>query len=318
MTEWDEHFFNKSCEHMDEIDPDSVALTVTSPPYWNAIDYDQHLADPSAWYRTRRGHEYEAYLGFLRRCFSECFRGTKPAGFCAVVIGTVLLKGKHYPLPFHFISLMEEVGWAFHQDIIWYKVTGGVKRAGVTIQKPYPGYFYPNIMTEYILVFKKPGKDKIYSGKSKEEKEQNLIPIDELFKREIANNIWHIAPVPPNHLKHPCPFPEEIPYRLILMYSYKGDTVLDPFVGIGTTPKVAKALGRDYFAYDTKKEYLVTATRRLGEPLHLRSEQLVSQFQKLAYSPEDTLSLGSEARQPRLFTERHRKGRRGSTKSQSR
>lgn len=297
---WDEHFFNKSCEQMDEIESDSISLTVTSPPYWNAIDYEQHVEDPAACYRTRRGEEYAAYLDFLKRSFGECLRVTKPGGFGAIVIGTVLLEGKHYPLSYHFVTRMVELGWQFHQDIVWYKVTGGVKRAGVTIQNPYPGYFYPNIMTEYILIFKKPGPKSIYSDRSSEEKEANLIPIDDLFKKEMANNIWHIAPVPPNHLDHPCPFPEEIPYRLILLYSYKGDTVLDPFLGIGTTAKVARALGRNYYGYDTKENYLITATKRLTEPLHLRSEQLVSEFRKVPYSPSDKALDQSTAVQPRL------------------
>lgn len=304
---WDEHFFNKSCERMEEIESDSVALIVTSPPYWNAIDYEQHVENPAAWYRTRRGEEYTAYLDFLKRCFGECLRATKRGGFCAVVIGTVLLDGKHYPLPYDFTTLMVELGWQFHQDIIWYKVTGGVKRAGVTIQKPYPGYFYPNIMTEYILIFKKPGRKSIYSDRSGEEKKANLIPIDDLFKKEMANNIWHIAPVPPNYLDHPCPFPEEIPYRLVLLYSYKGDTVLDPFLGIGTTAKVARALERKYYGYDIKEEYLITATKRLTEPLHLRSEQLISEFRKVPYSVPETSVPQSKVVQARLFSTRTRK-----------
>ncbi len=93
--------------------------------------------------------------------FKEVLRVTKPGGFCAIVIGTVLLNGRHYPVPFDLIARLSRSGWEFHQDIVWHKCTAGVKRAGVTIQKPYPGYYYPNIMTEYILIFRKPG-DPIY------------------------------------------------------------------------------------------------------------------------------------------------------------
>jgi site-specific DNA-methyltransferase (adenine-specific) len=267
---------------MDEIQNETVDLIVTSPPYWNAIDYDVHTADKTKWFRTRKGEEYEKYLEWLTRCFQECYRVLKPGRFCCVVIGTVLYKGKHYPLPQHFVSLMEKIGYEFYQDIIWYKVTGGVKRAGVTIQNPYPGYYCPNIMTEYILIFRKPGP-KFYRTRTKEEKEKNKIPIDELFTKELANNIWHIAPVPPNQYDHPCPFPEEIPYRLIKFFSYEGDLVLDPFLGIGTTAKVANNLNRRWVGYEIKEKYLKIAEKRLSEPLNLR-EQLISVFEKIPHN----------------------------------
>jgi DNA modification methylase len=270
--------FLKSCEKMDALRDGEVDLIITSPPYWNAIDYDAHARDKTRWFRTRRGEKYDAYLAWLERCFAECLRVLKPGGFCCVVIGTVLYRGKHYPLPQHFCALMERLGYEFHQDIVWYKVTGGVKRAGVTIQHPYPGYYLPNIMTEYILIFRKPGP-KIYAGKSMRQKRESAVPIDELFKKELANNIWHIAPVPPNQYDHPCPFPEEIPYRLITLFSYPGDLVLDPFLGIGTTVKVANHLGRRWVGYEIKRKYVQIARRRLRDPLSLRA-QLICVFEK--------------------------------------
>ena len=196
----------------------------------------------------------------------------------------MLFNGRQYPVPQHLVVLMEEIGYEYHQEIVWHKVTGGVKRAGVTIQHPYPGYYHPNIMSESILIFRKPGP-RIYKSRSQVEKEANRISIDAIFTREIANNVWHIAPVPPNHLPHPCPFPEEIPYRLILLYSYAGDLVLDPFLGIGTTAKVAKALGRRYVGYEIHSAYLEVARRRLDEPLHLR-DQLIARFDKLPVRDE--------------------------------
>jgi DNA modification methylase len=155
-----------------------------------------------------------------------------------------------------------------------------VKRAGVAIQKPYPGYYYPNIMTEYILVFRQPG-EAIYKHKSQEQKEAARYPINRLFTMDTANNIWHIAPVPPGFLDHPCPFPEEIPYRLIQMYSYPGDLVLDPFVGSGQTTKVAKWLNRRFVGYDTVERYVQLARERLEEPLSVRPEQLIAVFDKV-------------------------------------
>jgi modification methylase len=280
--------YNHSSESMDEIDADSVALTVTSPPYWNAIDYDRHSEDASNWYRTRKyaqGYaEYAEYLEWVQRIFAEVFAKTVPGGFCAVVIGTVLLNGKHYPVPMDFTGRMVDAGWEFHQDIIWHKCTAGVKRFGSFIQHPYPGYFYPNIMTEYVLIFRKPG-ERIYRGRSQQELNAGRQIVDALFTSEIANNVWHVAPVPPRSIEHPCPFPEELPFRLINLYSYAGDLVLDPFVGSGQTTKVAHQLGRRTVGYDTQMSYVEVARRRLGEPLSIRRKQLLAKFAKL-----DTLS----------------------------
>ncbi len=268
---------------MPELADNSVALTVTSPPYWNAIDYDRHAEDASQYYRTRQYangfQEYEDYLDWLERIFDEVLRVTVPGGVCAVVIGTVLLKGRLYPVPFDFTSRLVRRGWEFHQDIIWHKCTAGVKRAGVAIQNPYPGYYYPNIMNEYILLFRKPGP-KIYAGRTKADKEAAAYPIDRVFTMDIANNIWHIAPVPPNTIEHPAPFPEEIPYRLIQLYSYPDDLILDPFTGSGQTLKVAHQLGRRYVGYEIIPKYIALAQQRIQEPLHVRKEQLIAVFEK--------------------------------------
>jgi DNA modification methylase len=293
-------FYCHSSETMPEIKDGEVTLTVTSPPYWNAIDYDLHSEDSSKWYRTRNykvGFEgYGSYLELMERVFGEVLRVTKPGGFCAIVIGTVLMKGHHIPAPFDFVSRMGKIGWLFHQDIIWHKCTGGVKRAGVTIQKPFPGYYYPNIMTEYILVFRKPG-EAIFKGRTEKEREDARYPIDPIFTREIANNVWHIAPVPPEHLDHPCPYPEEIPYRLVTVYSYRGDTVLDPFLGSGQTAKVAVHMGRKTVGYELVEKYINYTKQRIKEPLALRPEQLIARFDKLPLNgkmPED----GSNGHKP--------------------
>ncbi|MCS7173197.1 MAG: site-specific DNA-methyltransferase [Armatimonadetes bacterium] len=269
---------------MSELRDEEIALTVTSPPYWNAVDYDRHAEDPNQWYRTRSyrsGYtDYEGYLRWLGAAFREVLRVTKPGGYLCVVIGTVLYKGRSFPVPFDLTSRLARSGWEFVQDIIWHKTTAGVRRAGVFIQKPYPGYYHPNIMTEYILVFRKPGPA-IYRGRTGEEREQSRVEVGDVFVRDVANNVWHIAPVPPGKLDHPCPFPEEIPYRLIQLYSYPGDTVLDPFLGSGQTVKVALHLGRNAVGYDIVPKYVEYAYGRLGEPLRVRSGQLVVEFRRV-------------------------------------
>lgn len=264
-----------SSESMDDVRDNSVTLTVTSPPYWNAIDYDRHAI------------------------FAETLRKTRPGGYLAVVVGTVLMNGVQYPVPFDLVSRLTRSGWQFHQDIVWHKTTAGVKRAGVFIQHPYPGYFHPNIMTEYILMFRKPGEP-IYRSASAEARREAEVPVGTLFTNEIANNVWHIAPVPPGLLEHPCPFPEEIPYRLVQMFSYPGDTVLDPFLGSGQTSKVAFHLGRNAVGYDIVEKYVRYAFDRLGEPLAVRGQQLVAEFQKVpANAPRGYLGRSRKSGRPR-------------------
>ena len=284
-------FYCHSSEGMPELLGESVSLTITSPPYWNAIDYDVHAnTGGGEWYRTRHYSEgfgnYAEYLDLLTRVFGEVLRVTKPGGFCAIVIGTVLMDGQHIPVPFDLTGRLMASGWEFHQDIIWHKTTAGVKRAGSAIQKPYPGYFYPNIMTEYILLFRKPG-EKIYR-QANGNREESRFPINDLFKMDVANNIWHIAPVPPHTIDHPCPYPEEIPHRLISLYSYLGDTILDPFVGSGQTSKVAVALGRQAVGYDTRRQYIDYAQSRIEEPLRLREGQLIAEFKKIPFDQATT------------------------------
>jgi site-specific DNA-methyltransferase (adenine-specific) len=272
----------RSCEDMREIGDGMVDLTVTSPPYWNAIDYDVHSVNCEENYRPRESMDYSEYLAFLEKAFREVLRVHKEGSVCAVVIGTVLMGGEHKPLPFHFVSLMERIGWRFHQDIVWSKCTGGVKRFGSSVKNPFPGYYYPNIMTEYILLFQKPGERHIRDGRTPEEKRRHRIALDSVTTKEVANNIWHIAPVPPNQLDHPCPFPEEIAYRLIRWFSYEGDLVLDPFCGIGTTLKVAANLKRRWVGYEIIKKYAEISMRRVREPLVLR-KQLIVNLEKLSY-----------------------------------
>ena len=259
-------FYCRSCEQMPECKDGSIALTITSPPYWNAIDYDLHAAqdtpsresDP-VWYRERAysgfGDTLEAYLDKIGVVFAEVLRATKAGGFCAIVVGTLLHERKHIPIPMLITERMLRLGWDFHQDIVWNKVTGGVKRAGCFIQRPRAGYYYPNIMCEYILVFRKAGahwRDK-----------KDALAIDDVFKRDIANNIWHIAPVPPRTIDHPCPYPEELARRLVLLYSCEGEEVLDPFLGSGQTALEAKRYGRLSVGYDTEKHYIALAKKRL-------------------------------------------------------
>ena len=101
------------------------------------------------------------------------------------------------------------------------------------------------------------------------------------MKKDTSNSIWNVAPVPPNFIEHPCPFPEEIPLRLITLYSNKGELVLDPFMGSGQTGKAAKYLSRSFIGLDLQRRYCELAKSRIGsEKLHIRP-QLVAKWEKI-------------------------------------
>jgi DNA modification methylase len=247
---------------------------VTSPPYHNAIDYGKHVEN-SGWYRGNLGSSLASYLNQMVESFSEVYRVTKDGGFCCVVIGNEISNGNIIPLP-HFLvnSLCSGRLWQFHEEIIWNKVTGGLDRFGVTIQRPFPTYYRANVMHEQILVFRK--------GELRHTKDQeSKFLIDEVMKKDTSNSIWNIAPVPPRYIKHPCPFPEEIPFRLVTLYSNKGELVLDPFVGSGQTGKASKYLGRRFIGTDIQRQYCDLAKSRVSkESPHLRAS-LVAKWEKV-------------------------------------
>ncbi|MDE1826273.1 MAG: site-specific DNA-methyltransferase [Thaumarchaeota archaeon] len=256
---------------LSKISKNSVSLTVTSPPYHNAINYDEHQTSKK-WYRGTVGVSIEIWLEEMKQVFSQVYQVTKPGGYCCIVIGNEIIEGKvKLPLP-AMLSVeltSDENSWKFFEEIIWNKVTGGKKRFRVTVQHPYPTYYYPNIMHEQIIILRKEPFHNVKDKKSR-------LRIDNIMKKEMANSVWHIAPVPPSYRKfHPAAFPEEIPYRLIQLYSNVGDLVLDPFTGSGQTPKMARFLKRKYIGVDKSEKYVKIATKRVMEPPLLREFQLV-------------------------------------------
>ncbi len=256
---------------LSNIRKNTVSLTVTSPPYHNAINYSDHQTSQK-WYRGTVGVSVESWLEEMKQVFSQVYEVTKTGGYCCIVIGNEIVEDK-IKLPLPAMLLVEltrkEIGWKFFEEIIWNKVTGGKKRFRVTVQHPYPTYYYPNIMHEQIIILRKMPFHNVKDKKSK-------LAINDIMKKEMANSVWHIAPVPPSYRRfHPAAFPEEIPYRLIQLYSNIGDLVLDPFVGSGQTTKMARFLKRQYIGVDRSAKYVKIAKKRTLEPPALRKLQLV-------------------------------------------
>lgn len=261
------------------ISPDSVQLTITSPPYRNAIDYEMHASGNGGYYRGRSRIETNDYVDEMVEIFNEVYRVTTDGGYCCIVIANEVTNGTILPLPHIVLSqLVRPFGqWNLHEEIIWHKVTGGTNRYGSFVINPYPKYYRANIMHEFILVLR---KGNVKSGRT--QRDETLPATHEEWTKEIANSIWHIAPVPPGYIAHPCPFPEEIPYRLMKLYSYEGDTILDPFNGSGQTTKVASHFNRRYIGIEIVNEYIQLAMARLAEEeLHIRSEALIANWKKI-------------------------------------
>lgn len=262
-------FYQDSSENASIVAPElvgKVALCVTSPPYHNAISYTTHQDDRQANYRVRTQLDYaEDYLALTDRVWSECHTMLRPGGYLAVNVGTVLDAGHHFPLPQDITAQLIEslMGWQFVRSILWNKVTAGVKRAGSVIQHQLPGYYYPNIMTEHIIIVRKKG---LRGGKPP--------VLNQDVPSEWWENIWDLAPVPPRTVDHPAPFPEDLPHRLIRMLTNEGDLVLDPFNGAGATTKAAYDLGRRGIGFDLSAQYVAYAKERLSAQTTVRPQQL--------------------------------------------
>ncbi len=275
------------------IEPNSVSLTVTSPPYRNAIDYSQHVNNvknnDDVWMRGTGSQTTEAYLDTMQEIYEQVFKVTKEGGFCCIVVGDEVVNGKLIPLPSLLLSRLvnlenddDDSKWRFRDMIIWHKVTSGRNgsgnRFGIFVQFPYPGYFRANIMHESILILQKgKGRNGIIKNN------QNKIPLNRILKRELANSIWNIAPVPPGITNHPVPFPEQIPWRLITLLTQKGDVVLDPMNGSGQTTKVACNMGRKYIGLDIRKEYVTEAKKRVKHKLRV-GDYLIPVYHKESWS----------------------------------
>ena len=244
-------------ERMIELQDGSVHLVVTSPPYFNApFDYPD-LFD-----------SYEDYLNKMKKVAKEIKRVLADGRIVCIVCDDTLINGKKYPVVADLTKIFIEEGFEYRDKIIWLKPEGYIRisrRSGVLLQHPYPMYFYPDNMQETILIFQKEKFD--YKIIKKEVKEQSKIDILEYQEKKWYLNVWNIVNVLPiqNRLESGiAAFPEEIPYRLIKLFSYVGETVLDPFMGSGTTNKVAAMLKRNSVGYEIDIELVEVVKKKMG------------------------------------------------------
>ena len=255
---------------MQELPENHFILGFTSPPYMNAINYDEHIEKlhgmRGRW--EREAMSYEEYRHFLVDRFKALFQITKPGGHNVVNISPVAWQGTRTALPFHLVNWLEEIGWKFKEDIIWEKPISRDKRSGVLMQHPYPGYYYPSLVAEYVFVFQKPAdtkkKSNIYWDRTAAEKAENEIDMSD-YQGEKSKNVWKIRPLAPQQNLHPCPFPLELAERVIQFYSYKGDPVIDIFTGSGQTNCAAEKLGRKHVGIETQQKYIEYGLDQLNQ-----------------------------------------------------
>jgi modification methylase len=237
--------FNKDSRKLTSFIKNKVDFIVFSPPYWNLRNYGHN--DQIGFKQP-----YEEYLKEMGFVFDECFKVLDEGRFMAINIGTVVSNEGMKFIAGDFIEKCKDSGFVFRKDIIWHKPKGRTKwQRGATqfSQNPYPRMYNTNINHEFILIFQK--GDHQLSNLEKTPK------FNKTFIRQMAYSVWDIAPInsPKNDEKHVAPYPEELPKRLIQLFTFKGETVLDPFAGCGTTNKVAKELGRNSIAVELSEEY---------------------------------------------------------------
>ncbi len=243
-------------QNMKEVDDNSIHLVVTSPPYFNApFDYPDLF------------ESYNGFLKLIRNVAKELKRVLAKGRIAAFVVDDTLIKGKKYPVVADITKIFIEEGFKYRERIVWVKPEGYIRisrRSGVLLQHPYPMYYYPDNLQESILIFQ--NGDFEYEKIPQSIKEDSKINVNEYQQEKWYLNVWHITNVLPinNRLeKGIAAFPEEIPYRLIKLFSYKGETVLDPFMGSGTTLKVATQLGRRAIGYEIDVELLGVVKKKL-------------------------------------------------------
>ncbi|WP_229234932.1 DNA-methyltransferase [Candidatus Methanoliparum sp. LAM-1] len=245
-----------NCMEMSEIQDKSVHLAVTSPPYFNApFDYKELFKN------------YDQYLELLRRVSKELFRVLAEGRIFVLNIDDMLINGEKFPIVADATKIFQNAGFRYRDRIIWKKPEGYLRisrRSGVILQNPYPMYFYPDNLLESIIIFQKGKFD--YKSVPKDIKEKSKVDIKEIQDKKWYMTLWEMTNVLPNQVleKDIAAFPEELPYRVIKLFSYVDETVLDPFVGSGTTMKVARQLGRNSIGIEIKKSLIPIIKEKIG------------------------------------------------------
>jgi site-specific DNA-methyltransferase (adenine-specific) len=244
---------------MDKVDDNSVALVVTSPPYFAGKEYERALGE---------GHvpgTYADYLAMLESVFAECVRTLEPGGRIAVNVANLGRK------PYR--SLAADIIWILQDrlrlllrgEVVWIKARGAAGScAWGSFQRPTNPVLRD--LTERVVIASKGRFDRAVSQRDRAGRDlpsESSMTRDEFM--EATTDVWEIGSESAKRVGHPAPFPVELPERLIHLYTYRGDLVLDPFMGSGTSAVAAARTGRHYVGYDTDPAYVERAKRRVAQ-----------------------------------------------------
>src|SRR3990167_10649839 len=282
---------------MKELTEKSAHLIITSPPYWQLKDYG---SDNQIGFND----SYEKYINHLNLVWNECHRILEDGCRLCINIGDQFARSVYYgrykviPIRTEIIKSCETIGFDYMGAIIWQKATTMNTTGGATIMGsfPYPRSGIIKLDYEFILIFKKLGVSPFVSKEIKEESKMSKDEWNQYF-----NGHWNFNGAKQD--KHLAMFPEELPKRLIKMFSFVGDNVLDPFLGSGTTSLAAKNLNRNSIGYEKNNEFIPLIRNKLGEQqtdIHGTEYQFIIQEHK-------TTNFDSEIKQlPYIFHDPHR------------
>ena len=249
---------NGDSRQMGELKDESIHLVVTSPPYWQLKDYGSEN-------QIGFHDDYETYINHLNLTWQECYRVLHKGCRLCINIGDQFARSVYYgrykiiPIHSEIIRFCETVGFDFMGSIIWQKTTTMNTTGGASIMGsfPHPRNGIVKLDFEYILLFKKQGTA---PKPTPEQKQQSAMTTEEW--NTYFNGHWYISGVRQD--SHLAMFPEELPKRLIKMFSFLGENVLDPFMGSGTTALAAKNLGRNSCGYEINPDFIPIIKQKLG------------------------------------------------------
>lgn len=253
----------KDARDMSELSNGSVQLIITSPPYFDLKNYNKKNNHSN---QLGSLTKYSEYINGLNKVWKECIRVLSPDGKLCINIMPIFLSGNETlfkrrvtkTVTKDIETFMDSTGEMYlHSLYIWDKRK--IVRFSSFGSYPYPPNIFSTFPYEWIIIFSKKGKRK---NINKELKEKSKLTVKE-WQEWAVNSFWEMQPAKAKSIGHPAPFPEELPYRLIKLYSFIGDTVLDPFLGSGTTAIVARHLNRNAVGYEINPDYIKLAKKRL-------------------------------------------------------
>jgi DNA modification methylase len=255
---------------LDWIPSESVHLIVTSPPYWTLKEYPLHKG------QLGLIADYDAFHDELEKVWRHCLRVLVPGGRLVCVVGDVCLSrrrhGRHMVMPMHadIVVRCRKIGFDNLSPIFWYKIANAsyeVENGSSFLGKPYePNAIIKNDV-EFILMLRKPGG---YRQPTQQQRDASKLSKEEY--QEWFQQVWNgLTGESTKH--HPAPFPAELAYRLVRMFSFVGDMVLDPFMGTGTTSLAAARGGRNSIGVEIEASYVKMAISRLERELGTLFEQ---------------------------------------------